>query len=514
MKESHNRKRILLILLWVLIVLILLLAAINAFFIWQLYFTAPADSSKDDLVNQTLTSVSLTEISLVEEVTHTLTPEPPTVTPQPTDTPIPATETLSEVREEVLYTIRQGDSLQNLSESFAVTIEDLRARNQMLGDFILVDQKIYIPPEGETYEPSLDFSSMTSDDAYFLMPQAASNQEPTFDFYMEENRLAFHAREQLEQRTTDAFFFVADQLGGGDAPALITVYYGSGPFHRDNAVRAVFIPDEEPESRLYVLHDGSGDLVDLNFHLAYGMARLWGDEVWGGTPDPVLREGMAYAIADERNLGSGNLRLCDVAFAYQDMGKLPDLTLVNNLDVPWTLNMVNLTTAGCYYQYLSGQYSPEEMQALFMSGDYSSLPTGTFNAAFASFTDWLPSYQTSQPIETADFVERMDRLLYMNRLFFPDMASWEYRFKTYYALDQARLGIWRNDLRYALVRMNTAAAMLGLTNNVEVPAPEITLTPDPDGQSQPPTPTQEGFQTWTPWPTPEPWWKPDPDEDD
>ena len=316
------------------------------------------------------------------------------------------------------------------------------------------------------------------------------------------------------QAAKDAFYYVSEALDG-EPPALVTIFVASGPFMERSAVRADFMT--EGELRLYVLHDGSGDLPDLNFHLAYGMARLWGEQVWGGSPDPVLQEGMAYALADQRNVGSGNLRLCDVAYTYQSVGDLPDLTLVGHWEIEWTRNMVNLATAGCYYQYLTETYSAEDVQALYTSGDYAPLQGEGFVVEVAAFEDWLLGYQPSQDIDAPAFVEQMDRLLQMNRLFFPDMAGWEYSVDIYYALDQARLGLWRNDVRYAMVRMTTAAAMLGLTNNLVELTPTASLTPKPGDQSQPdqPTPTENGFQ-WTPFPTKEntPWWKPQPTDDD
>ena len=182
------------------------------------------------------------------------------------------------------------------------------------------------------------------------------------------------------------------------------------------------------------------------------------------------------------------------------------LTEINSFDVEWTRNMVDLSTSGCYYQYLSEKYPAEEVQALYISGDYSQLSSETFEAEVAFFESWLRMIETSQEMDAEVFVEQMDRLLEMNRLFFADMMGWEYKLDIYYALDQARLGLWRNDVRYAMVRMTTASAMLGLTTNT------VELTPTPEDTSEPsagPTSTPKRSHlrhghpgpTWTPRPT-------------
>lgn len=500
--EKQPQRQVLFVLLWVLVGFILILLAVNAFFVYHLYLAPEEIPSKEDLIDQTLTAVLLTDVGIddgAEELEATATQEPPASTPQPTETPQQPTETLSpDTSGDVLYIVKQGDTAQNIAESFEIKVEDLRARNQMLGDFLLIDQKLYIPPQGETHTPMLSFSSMEADDSYLLIPQTASDEETTFDISMEENQFAFQAREQLSQLVKDAFFFTSHYLEG-DAPETVNVFVASNPFYPQSPVRVYYLPPDE--SQLFFLHDGSGDYADLNFHLAYGMAMLWGEEVWGGSPDPVLREGMAYSVADERNAGSGNLRLCDVAQAYQKMGKLPVLTEINSFDVEWTRNMVDLATAGCYYQYLSEKYPAEEVQALYISGDYSQLSSETFEAEVSFFESWLRMIETSQEIDAEAFVKQMDRLLEMNRLFFADMMGWEYKLDIYYALDQARLGLWRNDVRYAMVRMTTASAMLGLTTNT------VELTPTPEDTSEPSagpasTPTEDVFPGWkTPWPT-------------
>lgn len=507
--EKQRQRQILFILLWVLIAFILILLAVNVFFVYHLYFAPAPTSSKEDLVEQTLTAVDLTAEGSPE--LSTATPEPPTATLAPTETPILPTGTSEAERDEVLYIVNQGDTVPNLAEFFGVKLDDLRGRNQMLGDFLLAGQKLNIPVPGVTHEPVLEFSSMLSTEDYIMIPQTASSEDTTINIYMEENLYAFQAREQLDQLVKDAFDFTKNQLDG-EAPVELDVYIASHMFEQA-AERAIYL--DHDDKGLFILHDGSGNLADLNFHLAYGMAVLWGEEVWGGTPDRVLREGMAYSMANQRSFGSGNLELCDVAYAYQVEGKLPDLTNAVVGTVEWTRDMVNLSTAGCYYQYLTETYPADEVKALYTSGDYAELHEETFIDEVALFENWLQSYAPSQEMDAAAFVEQMDRLLYLNGLFFSDVLRWEYIFETYYNLDQARLGLWRNDVRYALVRMTTAEAMLGLTTHTV----ELTPTPDDDGASggsgpsdqKTPEPGETPFATWTPWPTWTPFWKDTPE---
>lgn len=501
MMNHKNRKQLLLILLWSLLAAMLVLVAVNAFFIWQLYLVKPDETAVPVEQTEIFTEESEEEALALPSETLEPTPEP-SATEMPVEAP---TET--QPAGDTIYLVRQGETLGNIAESFGVTLENLRAKNQMLGDFLLPDQRLLVPSQNEDVDTVLRFSSLTVDEEFMAVPQTSGTEDILINIYMEENRLAFQAREQLTDLVLDAFVFTGNSLEG-ESPATVTVYIGAGPFEGQSFLRSAYNPVAQ---RLYVLHDGSGDLADLNFQLAYGMGSLWGEEVWGGSPDAVLREGLPLSLADTRNQDSGNLSLCDVAKTYQDVGKLPSLT-AENLDLsPWVMNMVDLSTVGCYYHYLTTLYEPDVVQNLYQTGDYSAMTSGSFAAEETLFQAWLMMYEPTQEINAVEFVEQMDRMLRMNSIFYPSMDTWEKSTDIYYELDLARLGLWRNEVRYSMVRMTTAGAMLGVTTNVPVQEEAPTPTPSSGGNGSQPQPTAEPtkamFPTWTPRPTWKPWWE-------
>nr|WP_290668624.1 LysM peptidoglycan-binding domain-containing protein [Ardenticatena sp.] len=79
-----------------------------------------------------------------------LTPTPtlmPTATRQPTATPLLPTETPSPppTPTPVVYTVQQGDTLADIAARFGVTVEALRAANNLSSDTLQVNQALTIP---------------------------------------------------------------------------------------------------------------------------------------------------------------------------------------------------------------------------------------------------------------------------------------------------------------------------------------------------------------------------------
>lgn len=77
--------------------------------------------------------------------TPTVTPTPtPTPTPPPTPTPVPP----------LSYTVKRGDSLLTIAQTFGITVDELRAFNGMDSDFIVQGETLLIPPPTPTPGPT------------------------------------------------------------------------------------------------------------------------------------------------------------------------------------------------------------------------------------------------------------------------------------------------------------------------------------------------------------------------
>lgn len=80
-------------------------------------------------------------------LTPTAAPSPTQTPPQPTETPAPPPTPTP-----VVYVVQQGDTLAAIAERFGVTVEALRAANNLNSDALQVDQQLLIPltPTPET----------------------------------------------------------------------------------------------------------------------------------------------------------------------------------------------------------------------------------------------------------------------------------------------------------------------------------------------------------------------------
>lgn len=94
--------------------------------------------------------------------TATETPRPThTPTPRPTDTPIPPE----------FYTVQGGDTLLSIAADFNLTVQELKAFNNLSGDNIVEGQTLQIPPPTPTPgpTPTLDPSQPTPTFAPFVL---------------------------------------------------------------------------------------------------------------------------------------------------------------------------------------------------------------------------------------------------------------------------------------------------------------------------------------------------------
>jgi LysM repeat protein len=102
--------------------------------------------------------------------THTSTPtSTPTETPRPTDTPTPR-PTPTPVPPEV-YTVQSGDTLLSIAADFGLTVQELKAFNNLATDNIVEGETLEIPPPTPTPGPTatLDPSLPTPTFAPFLL---------------------------------------------------------------------------------------------------------------------------------------------------------------------------------------------------------------------------------------------------------------------------------------------------------------------------------------------------------
>lgn len=118
----------------------LIAVAITAFLV-----TTVVLSQQGDTVNATPTpTLAPRKAVIILTPTPTLTP---TATPPATATPVLPTETPAPTPTPtpVVYTVQQGDTLAEIAARFGVSVDALRAANNLSSDALQVDQQLIIP---------------------------------------------------------------------------------------------------------------------------------------------------------------------------------------------------------------------------------------------------------------------------------------------------------------------------------------------------------------------------------
>jgi hypothetical protein len=461
MENQRQLKQILFIALLAMAALILLLSAVNAFLVWQLFLIPPPTG----MVETSGPEPILTEVDLPEE----------TATPQPTEADaglVEEGETPQPASEEFIYPVVAGDSLILIASQQEVSIQDIKRRNRMYGDLVIMRQELVIPRGLQPAFP-LILAPTSADNFYMETYRPEIIDESFFVLWLNENDYAYLAREPLYYEIENARLY-AENTFGREFEQVFDVYAAGSPFAVNPALRS-FV---SAEGEVFVLFDGAGDVTDVNFHISYALAKAWLVQMWGESPKPFVAEGMALAAADRRVKRFERLSLCDISKAYSEVGLLSDINRGElELDV-LLFDYADNALAGCFAEYLLNSFQPEELGVLYQSGDFSAGSGNTWQTEEASFQGWLDEYEPERLIEYEGFTAAFDQLTDFNKRFFPDFIVYgDQTLSIYYSLDQARLALLRNDLPGAEFYLANAEVLLALDNNAgKIPTPTATRT--------------------------------------
>lgn len=469
MDNQKQLKQILFIALLVMAALILLLAAVNAFLV---LFLAPLPTTPGDpgIQEPVSTEASQPEQPLAPQETATLQPTEDGSDQDEEQMPLP-------VSEEFVYQVVAGDRLILIASQQEVGIQDIKRRNHMYGDLVIMRQELVIP---RGPQPTFDLllAPSTADNFYTQTYRPAIIEENSFVLWLNEDDYAFLAREPLYYEIENARLH-AENVFGYEFEQVFDVYAAGSPFAGNPALRSFVSAD----SGVFILFDGAGDATDVNFHISYAVAKAWLEQMWGDSPQPFLAEGMALAAADRRVNRFERLSLCDITKAYSEAGLLPDINRGElELDV-LLVDYANNALAGCFAEYLLTTYETEDLRSLYQTGEFTAGNGSNWRTEENAFQRWLDTYSPEFLIEADAFTAAFDQLTALNKAFFPGFLAYgDQTLSIYYSLDQARLALLRNDLVAAELHLANAEDLLALDN-------EGGGKPTPTNEDVQPTPT-------------------------
>lgn len=350
------------------------------------------------------------------------------------------------------YLVQASDTLDSVAQHFAVSAEDIRSANGMVGDTILTGQKLLIPQNGAFTPSPWRFSTLNTSDYSAALKMDRFTMHYVPGSYPAN---AIDALAELEQIALDHL-----ELMYGTALQKSFGIYVAGSLFQS--------PDQGLRGRSFssgwvnfYLFDGSGNFFDQQYMAVHELTHLYTWNTFGPPVSTMLSEGAAVysglKLIDKSD-ASNRIPLNQFCAAHLEQNALPSLTspltfLGHNYD------LVNYYSAGCFYGYLLETYGVEKAGKIYSQGNYSQVYGQTLEALER---EWHASLvqESLEGIDTAELVSLTRDLSMKYKSFFPKFTGTQNQVKAYRLLDQARIALLENRFSEARQRLQDMQVVL------------------------------------------------------
>jgi LysM repeat protein len=340
------------------------------------------------------------------------------------------------------YIVQDLDTIYSIAEKFAITPEDIRKANFMIGDSFLVGQELFIPnPSINKTDEPWSFSVLNGDrrsaypmsidtDHFSLRYQANTfpSVDPESVALLVNNALLND--EQIFQNPLDVSFtaYVAGSL------FLFPDQYLRG---RSFAVNREFI----------FLHDGTGDAADQQYLAAHEFTHLYMWNVFGKPSSVLISEGAAVFSGMEEIQNFNHLPLLTLCKLFQEAGMLPDVSTDLSFE-GHNYDLINYYTAGCFVKYLAMEYGPQSIGEVYPTSNYETTFSKNLRDLEGDFEVYLSSLPQIENIPAKDFSEAANAVSQEYKAFFPSFSPSIADFEKYRILDQARIDLLTGNIDF------------------------------------------------------------------
>lgn len=340
------------------------------------------------------------------------------------------------------YLIHELDTINSIAEKFAITPDDIRKANFMVGDSFLVGQEIFIPNASlsKTDEP-WNYSIMNGDrrSAYPL-----SLDTDRFSLRYQANTLPSVDPEAIALLVNNALIN-DEQIFQNPLDVSFTAYVAGSIF---------LFPDQYLRGRSFAvnrefifLHDGTGDAADQQYLATHEFTHLYMWNVFGKPSSVLISEGAAVFSGMEEIQNSNHLPLLTLCKLFQDAGMLPDVS--NDLSFEGhNYDLINYYTAGCFVKYLAIEYGPQSIGEVYPTGNYETIFSKNLRDLEDNFEVYLSSLPQIEYISAKDFSEATFTLSQEYKSFFPSFSPSIADFEKYRILDQARIDLLTGNIDF------------------------------------------------------------------
>lgn len=412
--------------------------------------------SGDTLIGiATRLNVSLDDLMQLNQLSgETIMPDqvlrvPPTVTPWPEEGPFP-------------HTVSAGETLIAVAVRYQVTVDEIKALNNLTSDNIWVGQKLLIPATGvrpPTPTPTLPPTPTPKPwEPGLVEAESPEEIEAAYPLELRARLVSLHYRSDSEAADDPAKVVegIQRQLSqieaalGLELTRPIDVYLADELFAEPYlAWRAVGWPQT---GQVFWLADGTGTPSERDYELTRELTRLFAWSAWGEPNSELLDLGLAvyvgWGMLDERYLPLGHF-----CVAYYQTRRMPDvwaLSFQGLLDRPQ-----HYLVAGCFVRYLIETEGMEPFQQVYASGNYYGVYGLSQRQLQSNWLGTLGEAEYELSFEPGELVQILANITDGYERLFGDFEGTPEQFAAYRALDKARVALYQGRLSDARLHLET-----------------------------------------------------------
>lgn len=336
------------------------------------------------------------------------------------------------------YIVKTGDTLESIAAAMGTTVKSLREANFMVGDSILPGQKIIIP-NANTGAPAWYWSVMegnrTAGYPYLL-------EKEKFSLRYQENSFTWVDPEAVAMLVQNALDNV-QSIFKINLSGRFTAYAAGNLFEPPNQYLRGRSFSSARETLF--LYDGTGDPADQQYIIAHELTHLYMWNTFGVPSSVMISEGAAVYSGMNAISTSEHLPLKNICKLLYDAGSLPNIA--GNLGYSGhNYDLANYYTAGCFAGYLSEKYSPSKVGEVYPNSNYLAVFGKNLEALENDFEATIAIQPVVQGIDPVAFAAQMEKMSRTYRGFFPSFSPSPAMLEQYRLLDHARLELLKGNL--------------------------------------------------------------------
>ena len=347
------------------------------------------------------------------------------------------------------YVIARGEVLSTIALKFGISVEALRAANNLPNDIIRAGDTLIIPvpanatasaPATQTTTPAPPYTfSILEGDLQQAYPLSSTGSN--FALHYQPDTPAAEDIQAIVNFLEQAQKSITKSLGVRFA-GRFDVYLAGTLFAPPNhALRGRSFSNRRVA---FVLYDGSGNAAERHYMLAHELTHLIAWNSYGPAKSAMLSEGAAVFAGEQYLLAGDFLSIRNFCLAYRRADQLP-LVASPNLDFRGhLLSLDGYYASGCFVQYLLKTYGTAKFSKLYSSLDYQGIYGRSLTQLQRNWLASLDADKTKLPFSAQALPTAYEALLKDYSAFFASVGNGDVNttiYSSYSRLDSQRLNV-------------------------------------------------------------------------